>query len=105
MCARGVHKVDTEWGWMGVDQFTISIVIMILNLIVILILTDITVNQLRNVLRLITTMTLCSSEFEGCTGLTKYGLNTSGYPDPDSEDECERVEMEYEAYLREIGEL
>ena len=87
------------------DQFTISIVIMILNLIVILILTDITVNQLRNVLRLITTMTLCSSEFEGCTGLTKYGLNTSGYPEPDSEDECERVEMKYEAYLREIGEL
>ena len=71
----------------------------------ILILTDTIVNQLRNVLRLITTMTLCSSEFEGCTGLTKYGLNTSGYPEPDSEDERERVEMEYEAYLREIGEL
>ena len=68
---------------------------------------DITVNKIRNVLTLITTLTLCSrcSNFEGCTGLTKYGLNTSGYPESDSEDERERVEMEYEAYLREIGEL
>ena len=71
----------------------------------ILILTDTTVNQLRNVLRLITTMTLCSHDFEGCTALTKYGLNTSGFPETDSEDERERVEMEYDRYLWSIGEL
>ena len=73
----------------------------------ILILTDTTVNQLRNVLRLITTMTLCSSEFEGYTGLTKYGLNTSGYPESDSEDERERLEIEYryDRYLWSIGEV
>ena len=77
------------------------------------------VKHLRNVLRLITTMAVWSRDvtsldpdgtgcvLEGCTRLTKCGLNTntSGYPEPDSEDECERVEMEYEAYLREIGEL
>ena len=67
---------------------------------------DITVNKLRNVLTLITTLTLCSlcSNFEGYTGLTKYGLITSGC-ETDSEYERERLEYEFEAYLRSIGEV